>query len=483
MTFRGISRQSHHSITENEPARRPRRRAGSPKRGGISRKKTIARLAALALAAGIVLCLAACGEGKQDEPITLTLWHVYGGEVSSPMNTLVEEFNRTVGQAQGVRVRVDSVSNTNSIHESVLAAAYKEPGAPALPDLFVSYPKTVLALPDESILVDYRDYFTEEDLAGYLPEFLAEGTVHDRLVILPLAKSTEILFVNKTAFDRFAAETGASLDELATWEGLYAVAEQYADWSGGKCFFAHDYHFNYFQVGVESLGERFFDEDGLAFGPKFAYAWAPYARAALTGGLWLGSGYATEPLRTGDVIAAVASSASVLYYSDVVTYEDNRTEQVEILSLPCPVFAGGEKLVMQRGAGLCVVKSTPEREKACMTFLKWLSEPERNVALATALGYMPVTKEGFDRLLPAAIETLEDPMYVSLYEAFLQTRQEYTFYVPPQREDYLSLETRFEKTARLRLTAGRAQYLEQGADALAPLLRTTLAEVQGSYDK
>lgn len=389
-------------------------------------KKTIARLAALALAAGFVLCLAACGEGKQEEPVTLTLWHVYGGEVSSPMNTLVEEFNRTVGQAQGVRVRVDSVSNTNSIHESVLAAAYKEPGAPALPDLFVSYPKTVLALPDESILVDYRDYFTDEELAGYLPEFLAEGTVHDRLVILPLAKSTEILFVNKTAFDRFAAETGASLDELATWEGLYAVAEQYADWSGGKCFFAHDYHFNYFQVGVESLGERFFDEDGLAFGPKFAYAWAPYARAALT---------------------------------------------------------GGEKLVMQRGAGLCVVKSTPEREKACMTFLKWLSEPERNVALATALGYMPVTKAGFDRSLPAAIETLEDPMYVSLYEAFLQTRQEYTFYVPPQREDYLSLETRFEKTARLRLTAGRAQYLEQGADALAPLLRTTLAEVQGSYDK
>ena len=142
-------------------------------------KKTIARLAALALAAGFVLCLAACGEGKQDEPVTLTLWHVYGGEVSSPMNTLVEEFNRTVGQAQGVRVRVDSVSNTNSIHESVLAAAYKEPGAPALPDLFVSYPKTVLALPDESILVDYRDYFTEEELAGYLPEFLAEGTVHD----------------------------------------------------------------------------------------------------------------------------------------------------------------------------------------------------------------------------------------------------------------------------------------------------------------
>ena len=443
-------------------------------------KKRIFLLAALT--AGLVLCLAACGETNGD-PVTVTLWHVYGGEVNSPMNALVDEFNRTVGQEQGVRVRVDSVSNSGVIHESVLAAAYKDPGAPELPDLFVSYPKTVLALPDENILVDYRDYFTDEELEGYLPEFVEEGTVHDRLVILPLAKSTEILFVNKTAFDRFAAETGASLDELATWEGLYAMAERYADWSGGKCFFVHDYHFNYFQVGVESLGEDFFDKNGIAFGPKFAYAWEPYARAALTGGLWLGSGYATEPLRTGDVIASVASSASVLYYSDVVTYEDNRTEQVEIVSLPYPIFEDGEKLVMQRGVGVCTVKSTPEREKACMTFLKWLTEPERNVDFVTSLGYMPVTKEGFDRYLPAAIETLSDPMYVSLYEAFLKTRQDYTFYVPPQREDYLNLETHFEKAVRLRLAAGRAQYLEQGADALEPLLRTVREELQKSYGK
>ena len=437
-------------------------------------KKRIFMLAALA--AGLVLCLAACGENNR-EPITITLWHVYGGEVNSPMNTLVDEFNHTVGQEQGIRVRVDSVSNSGVIHENVLAAAYKDPGAPALPDLFVSYPKTVLALPDENILADYHDYFTDEELDSYLPEFIEEGTVDDRLVILPLAKSTEILFVNKTAFDRFSAETGAALDELSTWEGLYAMAERYAEWSGGKSFFVHDYHFNYFQVGVESLGENFFDKDGIAFGPAFTRAWKPYARAALTGGLWLGSGYATEPLRTGDVIASVASSASVLYYSDVVTDENNRTEKVEIISLPCPIFEGGEKLVMQRGTGICTVKSTPEREKACMTFLK------RNVDFATSLGYMPVTKEGFDRDLPAAIQTLTDPMYASLYEAFLKTRQDYTFYVPPQREDYLSLETRFEKTARLRLAAGRAQYQQQGAAALDTLLETTLEELRKSYDK
>ena len=444
--------------------------------------KKLHTLSALALAAVLTLCLAACGE-KKTEPTTVTLWHVYGGEVTSPLNALVDEFNRTVGQEQGIRVRVDSVSNTNVIHESVLAAAYDDPGASELPDLFISYPKTVLALPDENILVDYHDYFSDEELDAFLPEFLKEGTVNGRLAVLPIAKSTEILYVNKTAFDRFAAATGASIDDLSTWEGLYALAERYKDWSNGKCFFVHDYHFNYFQVGVESLGEDFFSKSGLAFGPKFAYAWEPYAKAALTGGLWLGSGYATEPLRTGDAIASVASSASVLYYSDVVTYPDNSTEQVEIISLPCPTFEGGEKLVMQRGAGVCTVKSTPECEKACMTFLKWLTEPKRNVDFVTALGYMPVTKEGFDDYLPAAIETLNDPMYASLYEAFLSMRQDYTFYPPPQREDYLDLETRFEKGVRLRLTAGQAQYQEQGEEALDALVHSTLEEFERSYGK
>lgn len=443
-------------------------------------KKKLYRLPVIVLFAALALCLAACGE-KEAEPTTVTLWHVYGGEVTSPLNVLVEEFNRTVGQEKGIRVRVDSVSNTNVIHESVLAAAYDDPGASELPDLFVSYPKTVLALPDENILVDYHDYFSDEELDAFLPEFLEEGTVNGRLAVLPIAKSTEILYVNKTAFDRFSAATGAALDDLSTWEGLYALAEQYKDWSGGKCFFVHDYHFNYFQVGVESMGEDFFTDSGLAFGPKFAYAWAPYARAALTGTLWLGGGYATEPLRTGDAIVSVASSASVLYYSDVVTYPDNSTEQVEIISLPCPTFEGGEKLVMQRGAGLCAVKSTPAREEACMTFLKWLTEPKRNVDFVTALGYMPVTKEGFDDYLPKAIETLSDPMYASLYEAFLRTRQDYTFYTPPQREDYLDLETRFEKGVRLRLTAGQAQYQEQGEDALEALVRSTLEDFKNSY--
>lgn len=40
-------------------------------------------------------------------------------------------------------------------------------------------------------------------------------------LFLPVAKSTEVMFINKTAFDRFAKETGAKMEDLETWEGLF----------------------------------------------------------------------------------------------------------------------------------------------------------------------------------------------------------------------------------------------------------------------
>ena len=387
-----------------------------------------------------VIVFTGCGQKKNEDPVTVTLWHVYGGQTESPLNDLIDEFNETIGKEENIRVQVGSVTNTNTIHENVLASAFGDPGASKLPDMFVSYPKTVLAMPDDTELVDYYDYFTEEELNEFIPAFLEEGVIHERLSILPVAKSTEVMFINKTAFDRFAKETGAKMEDLKTWEGLFAMAEQYAAWTDnqtpnipddGKNFFVHDYHFNYFQVGVESLGENFFKGENLAFGPEFQTVWEPYAKAALSGGVWLRSGYATEPLRTGDSIVSVASSASVLYYSDEVTYADNTSEKVEIVSMPC-------------------------------------------------LGYMPVKQEAFDVYLPEAIEKLSDPMYVSLYQAFLKTQENYTFYTAPKLDSYLDLETKFEELIRQTLSVKRLEWQEHPED-MDKLVSETLEDFKAAY--
>ena len=117
---------------------------------------------------------------------------------------------------------------------------------------------------------------------------------------------------------------------------------------------------------------------------------------------------------------------------------------------------------MQRGAGFCAVRSTPKREQAAVTFLKWLTEPENNVEFVTKTGYMPVTGAAFEDELPEAVEKLENDKYISLYNAYMDTQENYGFYVPPQLESYLSLETALEDNVRAQLALGRQNYLNGG---------------------
>lgn len=59
------------------------------------------KMTALLLAGLLLLSLAGCGSKSlldPQDPVELTFWHIYGDQAGSPMDVLVEEFNRTTGR-------------------------------------------------------------------------------------------------------------------------------------------------------------------------------------------------------------------------------------------------------------------------------------------------------------------------------------------------------------------------------------------------
>ena len=403
------------------------------------------RLFSLLLLALTGLALSGCRDSvlDPDEPVSLSFWHVYGAQADSPMNRLVEQFNSSVGRERGVVVNVTSLSNSTAMHFPLVAAAKGEPGAGLLPDIFVAYPKTVLAIGAERFM-DWNKALSPETVRSYVPTFVEEGTVDGRLVMLPVAKSSSALFVNSGIFGKFAAEEGFSCDDLLTWEGMFRAAEAYYRWSGGKAFFKYDDWLHYSMVNMASFGKDLFQNGRIDFdSPQFAKLWKQLAKAAASGHVCMLGGYSTTAMMTGETICGVESIASILYFKDRGTFPDNTHMPLHLAILPVPHFAEGEPLAIQRGSGLCVPKSTEKKEKAAAVFAEWLTSEENNLPFVMAAGYMPAQSRAFERIRDPKNIVSPTPNAEKLYATINRIRDGYRFWVPPYFDSYGELEKKF----------------------------------------
>ncbi len=443
-------------------------------------KKTLT----LFLAIIMLVSITGCNGRAATEPVTLTIWHVYGSQTESPFNVMIDEFNQTAGRDAGVVISVGSVTNSSDIDEALADSSRGEPGAAPMPDLFTAYPRVAEEIGIDRLL-DWGAYLSEQERAGYLDDFLAEGMIGGRLVMLPIAKSTELLFLNRTLFDRFAADTGATEEELGHFEALFDLCCRYYDWSGGAEMFQINDFYHYFLTGIAGLGGQFIQNGRPnCTSREFERVYEPMARAAIHGGLCTGDGYASDRWKTAELISNIGSSAGMLYLRDYVTYQNNTTEEIETAVFPYPVFSGAAPAVMQRGTGLFAMQSEDEKKnEAAVLFARWITERQHNLDFVTASGYLPVTEEGFAALFSGEVE-VGNPKFRQLYDAVDQMYGRYAFCPLPLYEGAGAAQEHFEEVVKDVLSGAHLDYLrlvEYGEDpeaVMAELLASSLAQIQ-----
>lgn len=346
----------------------------------ISRRSFLAAAAVSAAA----LAVSGCDAKMSKKEVTdITVWNYYNGDQLESFNRLVSTFNETIGKAKGIRVSSSSQGTVNDLEANVMDAAEGKVGSAEMPTIFAAYADTAYKLDQMGMVVDLKDYLTEDEKAAFVPGYITEGDFDGSgsIKIFPVAKSTELMFFNDTDWQRFSKDTFVRYGALSTMEGVTAVAEQYYNWSGGKALFGRDAMANYMIVGAKQLG-------------------------------------------------CVGSCASATFFPKQVMPGDNQVHDIEMKVLPAPRFAGSEKVAVQQGAGMVVTTGTEAEINGAVTFLKWFTEPQNNIAFAVESGYLPVTTAANDMdVIRASGLELTDNMEQTLSGA-VKTVRENELYTP-----------------------------------------------------
>lgn len=366
----------------------------------------------------LVVLLAGCAN-KQDiptlttkKPVVVILWHSYNSHAKVILDKLISEFNDTVGLEKGIIIEPFAYGTSKELENAIYNSAKKNIGSAHMPHIFSAYPGSAYRVDVLRPLVDLNKYFNPEELAEYNQDFLKEGLVgkDSVLKILPIAKSTEVIYLNKTDWDKFSKVSGYTTKQLQTWEDLAVVAESYHKWSGGKAMFGINPLNSVMSITAQQLatpiyikqaGTTSFNYDENTARKIWELIYMPHLK-----GFYETAIYCADGVKSGDLISYLGSSAGAAYFPSEVTLNSKYSYPIEGMILPYPTFKNAKPYSSQRGAGMSITTSDEPHEYAAAEFLKWLTAPKQNIVFSINTGYLPVQKRSLAELGNHTADTL-----------------------------------------------------------------------------
>lgn len=342
-------------------------------------------------------------------PVTITLWHYYTGENQQELDNAIAEFNQTVGRERGVVVEGVAMGNLGELEDAVTDSAKGVISSEEMPNVFSCYADKALELDELGALCDMSTYFTKEEQDQYVEGFINDGIFDGKLEVLPIVKSTELLYVNDTALQEYAAANPGTepAQMLSTWESLYELSKGYYEWTDaqtpdtpwdGRGFMGIDELANFLIISNKQLGVDILDGDTSSVHLDTGVLrkiFDVYFQAMSLGYFDQVGRFCSDDVRTGDLAAYVGSSSSASYFPSSVE-KNGAQEDIDLLASPYPVFESGAFRAVQQGAGMAVAKADPAAEEGACMFLKWFTDIPQNVPFAMKTGYLPVKSAAYE---------------------------------------------------------------------------------------
>lgn len=348
-----------------------------------------------------------------DEIIQISFTHTMGAKLQDVLNTYIEEFNKIYPNIQITHQSAGGWGDINGQINTEIAGSNPPNVAYCYPDHVAMYniAKSVVVL-DDLIASEYKIKSTGEQIgltpeqrADFIDSYYNEGLVYgdNKMYTMPLNKSTEVLYYDKTFFE------ANNLSVPTTWDELWAVCAQIKEIDPNCYPLGYDSEDNWFITLCEQMetgftsaedgGQYLFDNDENKAIVKQLREY--YQKGYFTTQELYGSYTSNLFVETTDkrCYMCVGSSGGASYQMSNNDTPDG-TFAFEVGVAPIPQANAENKRTISQGPSLCILKGKNTTEKqiyASWLLVKFLcTNVEFQAEFSMASGYMPVLKSVVD---------------------------------------------------------------------------------------
>lgn len=385
-------------------------------------KKFLALALTLAMVLG-VFTLTGCREKGEDysnfevaieefDPNTsveITFTHTMGAKLQDVLNAYIEEFNKIYPNITITHQSAGGWSDINGQINTEIAGGNQPNIAYCYPDHVAMYNIAKAVVKLDSLIesdaavtgTDEIIGLTEAQKADFIESYYNEGLVYgdDYMYTMPLNKSTEVLYYNKTFFEE------NNLSVPTTWEELWDVCAKIKE-IDPECYpLGYDAEDNWFITLCEQMktgftsaadgGQYLFNNaENKAFVKELReyYQKGYFTTQELYGGYT--SNLFVEQQDTNCYMCVGSSGGASYQMSNGDT--DDGTYAFEVGVAPIPQTNPENKKVISQGPSLCILRganTTDEQVIASWLFVKFLcTNVDFQAEFSMTSGYMPVLK-------------------------------------------------------------------------------------------
>ena len=385
-------------------------------------------LVALLLVATLLLgcvSMAGCGDNNQEKfelgegatydgsEVELTFYHTMGANLRTVLDKYIAKFNELYPNIKITHSQVGSYDDVRDKIATELTVGNQPNIAYCYPDHVALYNLAGAVVTLDELISSKAEVkradgttetlgFTDAQIDDFIDAYYQEGKEFEggKMHTLPLSKSTEVLYYNKTFFDK------NGLKVPTTWDEMEAVCKKILEIDPDCIPLGYDSEANWFITMTEQLktpytsatGDRFlFDtKENQAFVKRFAewhkkgYVTTEEIYGSYTSGLFTN-------LKAGEARSymCIGSSAGASYQRP--TKDANGKYPFDVGITTIPQADAYNKKVISQGPSLCIFNGTEQEVLASFLFVKYLTtNVEFQAEFSMTSGYVPVIESVAD---------------------------------------------------------------------------------------